>query len=151
MIGVLRAAGYRVVGPTVGGGAIVHTEIGSVDDLPAGWTDVQDGGTYRLNRRDDDALFGFAVGPQSWKQLLFPPETLLWRARRSGEGFEVDPPEQEQPPYAFLGVRSCDLAAIGVQDRVFLAPAAMARAVDSLTTPAERSSTSRRDVLRSGA
>jgi sulfhydrogenase subunit beta (sulfur reductase) len=124
MIGVLRRAGYRVVGPTVGAGAIVHTEIGSVDDLPAGWTDVQEGGTYRLSRRDDDALFGFAVGPQSWKQLLFPPETLLWRARRGSEGFEVDPPEREQPTYAFLGVRSCDLAAIAVQDRVFLTPTA---------------------------
>ena len=40
-------------------------ELQGSDDLPAGWTDEQDGGTYRLRRRDDDALFGYAVGPHS--------------------------------------------------------------------------------------
>ena len=43
------------------------------DDLPVGWTDVQDAATYRLERRDDEARFGYAVGPHSWKQFLFPP------------------------------------------------------------------------------
>jgi ferredoxin len=124
LIGVLREDGYTVVGPRVREAAIVHEEISSVRDLPAGWTDSQDGGTYRLSRRDDDALFGFAVGPHSWKQYLFPPESLLWRVRRDEDGFQVEPDTTERPRYAFIGVRSCDLAAIGVQDRVFLSPGA---------------------------
>ena len=38
---------------------------------------------YRLERRDDEARFGYAVGPHSWKQFLFPPRVRLWRARRA--------------------------------------------------------------------
>jgi ferredoxin len=121
LVEVLRERGYRVVGPTVRDQAIVFEEIESVDELPAGWTDEQDGGTYRLHRRDDGALFGYAVGPHSWKPFLFPPRTRLWRATRRGDGMEVSEEQPERAPrYAFLGVRGCDLAAIGVQDRVFL-------------------------------
>src|SRR6266545_3796354 len=121
LVAELRARGYRVVGPTVRDRAIVYDEITSVEDLPAGWTDEQDGGTYRLRRRDDGALFGHAVGPHSWKRFLFPPRTRLWRAEQGPDGVEA--PEQRPEPsplYAFLGVRACELAAIAVQDRVFL-------------------------------
>ena len=122
LIATLRDRGYTVVGPTIREEAIVYDEVTGVTDLPEGWTDEQDGGTYKLRRRDDRALFGYAVGPHSWKQFLFPPHTLLMRARRTEEGFEVDPGENDQPTYAFLGVRGCDLAAIQVQDRVFMGP-----------------------------
>jgi sulfhydrogenase subunit beta (sulfur reductase) len=44
---------------------IVYDEIRSSDELPIGWTDEQEAGRYRLKRRDDQALFGYAVGPQS--------------------------------------------------------------------------------------
>jgi sulfhydrogenase subunit beta (sulfur reductase) len=119
LIAALRDRGYAVVGPRVREEAIVFDEVHGTGDLPAGWTDEQDGGTYRLHRRDDDALFGFAVGPHSWQQFLFPPRTLLLRARRTEGGFEAEPGDGEPPAYAFLGVRGCDLAAIGVQDRGF--------------------------------
>ena len=120
LIDALRGAGYRVIGPRVRGGAIVLDDVTTTADLPAGWGDEQEGGRYRLKRRDDNALFGFAAGPQSWKRYLFPPRSLLWRARRDGQGFEVlaeaAPPAV---PMAFLGVRACELAAIRIQDRVF--------------------------------
>jgi ferredoxin len=117
----LRERGYQVVGPTVRDRAIVYDTIESIDDLPSGWTDEQDGGTYRLHRREDDARFGYAVGPHSWKKYLFPPRTRLWRAERSDDGITVQEDTQApQAPYAFLAVRSCELAAIAVQDRVFL-------------------------------
>ncbi len=60
----LVAQGYRVLGPTVRDGAIIYDAIAHVDDLPVGWTDRQDASRYHLERREDDALFGFAVGPQ---------------------------------------------------------------------------------------
>lgn len=116
----LSQRGYRVVGPTVREGAIVYDELRSLDDLPMGWTDEQDGGTYRLKRRSDEALFGYAVGPHSWKRFLHPPVLRLWTAQRNGQGFEVDRENQEVPQYAFFGVRSCELHAIAIQDRVFL-------------------------------
>jgi formate hydrogenlyase subunit 6/NADH:ubiquinone oxidoreductase subunit I len=109
-----------VVGPTVRDGAIVYDELSGADDLPRGWTDEQDGGVYRLQGRDDEALFGYAVGPHSWKQFLLPPRSRLWQARRTDDGFVVEDHPEEAPVYAFLGVRSCDLHAIAVQDRVFL-------------------------------
>ena len=73
LIGALTNEGYTVLGPTVRDGAIVYDEIARLEDLPAGWTDRQDAATYTLERREDNALFGYAVGPQSWKRFLHPP------------------------------------------------------------------------------
>jgi sulfhydrogenase subunit beta (sulfur reductase) len=116
----LHARDYRVVGPTVREGAIVYDDLASPDDLPIGCTDEQEAGTYRLKRRTDAALFGYAVGPHSWKKLLFPPRLRLWQARRDGQGFEVEPEEHEAPKYALLGVRACELHAMAIQDAVFM-------------------------------
>jgi formate hydrogenlyase subunit 6/NADH:ubiquinone oxidoreductase subunit I len=120
LIEALRQGGYRVIGPTVRDGAIVYDEIAAVDDLPAGKTDEQSGGKYRLRDRSDGALFGYAVGPDSWKRLLHPPRVRLFRAERRGAGFDVVEEPQDPPRWAFFGVRPCELAAIAVQDRVFL-------------------------------
>jgi sulfhydrogenase subunit beta (sulfur reductase) len=121
LVAALRERGYRVLGPAVSGGAIVYDELESASELPAGWTDVQEPGSYRLERRDDEARFGFAVGPHSWKQFLLPPRLRLWRAQRDGDGgFEVEDEPTEETRFAFLGVRSCELHAIAIQDKVFL-------------------------------
>jgi formate hydrogenlyase subunit 6/NADH:ubiquinone oxidoreductase subunit I len=117
----LVARGYEVVGPTVREGAIVYECLTSIQDLPAGWTDEQAGGKYRLKRRDDRALFGYVVGPHSWKKFLYPPLQRLCQAARNGRGFRVLPAEEQaRPRYAFIGVRACELHAIAIQDKVFL-------------------------------
>ena len=123
LIDALRDSGHRIIGPTVRDGAIVYDNLNSVDDLPAGWTDEQNGGTYRLKKRDDNALFGFNQGPQSWKRFLFPPRTRLWQAELKGKTPEISNEPAEAQKMAFIGVRSCDLHAIAVQDRVFIQPA----------------------------
>ena len=121
LIAALASRGYVVIGPTVRDGAIVYEEVSSAADLPAGITDEQEGGTYRLHERGDDALFGFNNGPNSWKHHLFPPNLTLWKARRAENGeLSYEQSSEERPRYAFLGVRSCDLAAIAVQDKVFI-------------------------------
>ena len=87
LVDVLRQEGYRVVGPTVRDGAIVLDEIASADELPHGWTAHHEAATYRVERRDDDAVFGWAVGPHSWKQELMPSRVRLWRAAAAdGDG-----------------------------------------------------------------
>jgi len=116
----LHAKGYQVVGPTVRHGAIVYDHLSGVDDLPIGWTDVQSGGKYRLERRSDEALFGYTVGPFSWKKFLYPSRERLWTAHRDGESFTVTPEPTDGPTYAFFGMRACELAGVAVQDRVFL-------------------------------
>ena len=116
----LQRHGYTVVGPTVRDRAIVYGEIRETEDLPIGWTDRPGAGTYRLERRSDEALFGYNVGPHSWKKYLFPARERLWTAQREAGSFSVAPEPTDGPAYAFLGVRACELAAIQVQDKVFL-------------------------------
>lgn len=117
----LIRCGYTVVGPTIRQGAIVYDRLHSAGDLPHGWTDRQEAGQYRLQRRDDDRYFGYVIGPQSWKQFLFPPVASVSTASSTPAGWEIKPNNGDDAPrYAFLGVRACELAAIAVQDRVFL-------------------------------
>jgi formate hydrogenlyase subunit 6/NADH:ubiquinone oxidoreductase subunit I len=120
LIGSLRDQGFQVIGPTRRDGAIVYDEIAAIEDLPGGWTDEQDGGHYRLKRRDDGALFGYAVGPHSWKRYLHPPLLRLMRAEKTAEGLSITAASEPAPRYAFIAVRSCELHAIAIQDRVFL-------------------------------
>lgn len=120
LIGVLRAQGYRVVGPTMRDDAIVYGDIAGLDDLPRGWTDVQEAGRYALARRSDQACFGYNVGPHSWKKFLFPPTETLWTAQRSEDGtMTCAAPPRPLEKFAFIGVRACELHAIAIQDRVF--------------------------------
>ena len=119
LIDALTARSYKVLGPRVRDGAIVYDEIARVSDLPRGWTDRQEAGRYQLQRRDDDALFGFAVGPQSWKRFLHPPIETLWTARNGEGGIAVAAGYENSPKFAFIGVRACEIHAIAIQDRVF--------------------------------
>ena len=120
LVRALRGRGFRVLGPMVREGAIVYDELDSAGQLPIGWTDEQAPGRYRLERRDDEARFGFAVGPHSWKQFLLPSRLRLWRARRDDAGLEVEPEPTDETPLAFFGVRACELQGIAIQDRVLL-------------------------------
>jgi formate hydrogenlyase subunit 6/NADH:ubiquinone oxidoreductase subunit I len=120
LIDALLEKGYCVVGPVVRDGAIIYDELTSVTDLPMGWTDEQDGGIYRLKRRNDDALFGYNVGPHSWKKFLHPPNVRLSQVTRDGKSLRFTAETEPAPKFAFIGVRACDLQAIRIQDKVFL-------------------------------
>ena len=118
LIQALAERGQRVIGPVVRNEALVYDEISGVEDLPKGWTDLQEPGRYRLEQRGDEKLFGYVVGSASWKQFLNPPETVLWSGTLSPEGFMTDP-VPEPPKYAFFGVRPCEVAAMHVLDNVY--------------------------------
>lgn len=140
MMDRLNAEGFTVVGPTTREGAIVYDEIHRLEDLPAGWKDETERGTYRLIKRDDAALFGFTVSPVPWKRFLLPPEKVLWRARLNPDDSkftieaEPDPPQQ----LALFGIHPCDLAALQILDQVllggpFVDPEYQARRAKALT------------------
>ena len=122
LISVLHSDGYTVMGPTVDqeSTSIVYRAIESVDELPKGWRDAQAGGSYRLQESKSDAYFEFNLGAHSWKQFLFPAQLTVSTATRRSDGWEFGLPSESTPKLAFLGVRACELAAIAVQDRVFL-------------------------------
>lgn len=126
LFGALGKNNRRIIGPARRGTAIVYDEITSASDLPIGWRSEQEAAVYRLKRRDDEACFGFAVAANSWKTFLFPPSARLFGAERNGKGFTIRAPggepageSKDQPGYALIGVRACELSAILIHDAVF--------------------------------
>jgi len=121
LIALLVGDGYEVLAPTLRDGAIQYSAVESAEELPQGWTDEQAAGKYRLKPRNDDAYFGYSVGPHSWKRFLHPAEVRLWQAERQGGAFRILNNETtSDKKKALLGVRPCELAAIRIQDRVLL-------------------------------
>lgn len=120
LLQALLEHGYALRGPRVQEQAIVYDEIESSQDLPIGLRDEQNAGSYRLRRRGDEALFGYVVGPHAWKKFLFPPAQKLYSVTRNGAALDFTPHVEAPQKLAFIGARACELAAIAIQDRVFL-------------------------------
>lgn len=118
LIAALAGRGYQVIGPTVHAGAIAYGPLTGSADLPVGWTDAQEAGIYRLVRRTDEALFGYASGPHSPRTMFHPADVLIWEGERADGSFRSRP-LPEPPKYALFGIHPCDLAAIAIQDKVF--------------------------------
>ena len=118
LVDVLIERGYQVIGPTLRENAITLGALTSADDLPRGWGVHTGAGHYRVYGRDDGARFGHSAGPQSWKQFLHPPRRRLWSGTPDLAGEPAAETETPSAPYACLGVRGCDLAAIATLDRV---------------------------------
>jgi len=119
LIDGLKEDGYSVAGPQAHEGAIIYDIVEGVDDLPRGWVDEQEGGHYRL-RREGDAYFSHVVGPQSWKKFLHPPRQRLWHTRTENGETTLHREPVTDENHAFIGMRGCELAAIAVQDKVFM-------------------------------
>lgn len=121
LVAALWERGYRVMGPTVRDAAIVLDDLPTAGDLPIGCGDEQAPGHYRLRSRGDEARFGFAVGPNGPRRELSPPTVSLVTIRRTADGFDAHAVDPTPPsPLAFIGVRGCELAAMGVHDRVMI-------------------------------
>ena len=118
----LKRHGYSLVGPKISEGAIIYDFLDSITQLPIGWTDEQEAGTYRIKQRGDQALFGYNLGPHSWKKFLFSPRKRIWQGQKTSEGgFRTQQEASTQPQrFAFIGVRACELHAIHIQDQVFM-------------------------------
>jgi len=117
---ILIKVGYQPIGPRLRDGAIVYEEVSSPLDLPVGMSDEQEGGRYRVVKGTPGAYFEYVCGPTSWKKFLFPPRQKLLEMDKADKGFKVEAPNaDDEPSYAFIGVRPCELAAIHIQDKVF--------------------------------
>jgi ferredoxin len=120
LIAALHRAGYDVLGPQVEDGAIGYAPLVDGSALPVGLRDETAPGAYRLSQTDSPALFDYTVGPQGAKRELFPPRHVLWHGLRDGADFSIEPEPVDVRPTALFGVRACELAAIAIQDRVFM-------------------------------
>ena len=120
LVDALSTAGYRVVGPQVADGAIVLRDLDDADRLPHGWLDEQDGGTYRLTYDPVAGTFDHVVGPHSLKNFLFPARETIQRLERIDGAWQEQEVAPDERPLAVIGARGCDLAALAVQDAVFI-------------------------------
>lgn len=121
LIDALQQAGFACIAPQVRDGAIVYAVLDDADKLPWGMRDHQVPGAYRLEKIDAHQAFAFSNGPQAIKPQLFKPREVVWRVVRNASGQLVFEPNQaESEPIAMIGARACDLAAMAIQDNVFL-------------------------------
>lgn len=120
LLDVLVEKGYRVVGPVVRDGSVVWETVEQTADLPIGWRDVQEPGQYRLEPSGGNRIFGVVHGPQSLKPFSFAPREPLITIERSKNSFTAVPTMPTLEKVAVLGARSCDVAGLAMQDRIFL-------------------------------
>ncbi len=116
----LDRRGYRVLAPVLERGALTIAPVSGAADLPRGLRDEQAPGHYRLVQGGASDYFGYTLAAAGWKQLFLPSRARLWAGRSEAGGVRFEADLSEPPRSALIGVRACDLAAIAVQDRVFL-------------------------------
>ncbi len=121
LIDTLIKAGYQCQGPQARDGTIIYAELTQSEQLPWGVIDHQNPGEYRLEKTKKHKAFLFANGPQAIKPNLFKAKEQLWSVVRDESGtlqFKSCTPEIK--PLALFGIRACDLAALKIQDKIFL-------------------------------
>ncbi|MFN8024545.1 MAG: 4Fe-4S dicluster domain-containing protein [Acidimicrobiales bacterium] len=115
------ALDHRVMGPRVADGVIGWGPLASVDELPVGAHDHQAPGRYRLTHDPDDpARFGWAVGPQTIKPIVHPPEQPVWSITHDADGFHVAMAEHRPEPLVLFGARPCEVAAVHLLEHVLV-------------------------------
>jgi len=118
----LVARGFETLGPVLRDGSVSFEPVRRIEDLPVGWRDQQGPGRYRVETTGTDRVFDVLHGHSGLKRLVFAPREQLLQVETEGPGrpFVARPTLPEPAKVAVLGVRACDLAALHVQDRIFL-------------------------------
>ena len=98
LLEALAGRGYQLVGPTLRDGQLIYGDLPGWPTCPWAGPRSGGGGAFRLKTRDDQALFGYGVGQQSWKQFLFPPRQTAVAGPTGGRRFPDHPPGRGSPP-----------------------------------------------------
>ena len=115
--------GYEVIGPKAKDHTILHAPLKTASELPLGYSSIQAPGKYQLVQNNHQNYFDYVTGSQGWKPYFFPSKSEIMKIRKQGgdhPAWETEQSERQTPRYALVGVRPCDLAAIEVQDKVFM-------------------------------
>ena len=117
----LKDKGYQCIAPTIRGDSIVYAPLDDSEKLPWGYSDAQGPAKYQLTQNNNGKqAFAWSNGPSSIKPFLFKQQEVLWRVNKDENGRLSFQPETESAAQALIGVRPCDIAAMLVQDKVFL-------------------------------
>ena len=120
LLHALKQSGYQILGPVVSQGAIQWKAISTPNDLPIGWKDRQEPGSYHLEPDSSPRYFNIVHGPESLKPLTFAPRETLLVLDRQDHTFSAKEIQPNTTPTAVLGVRACDLAGLAIQDQIFM-------------------------------
>ncbi|MCC2615587.1 4Fe-4S dicluster domain-containing protein [Aestuariibacter halophilus] len=112
--------GYEVIGPQEQQDAIVFAPLSGIEQLPWGRQEFTAPGQYRLDNASEQRAFHWNTGPQSFKPWLFKPQQVMWLGQETDDGIVFKAPVSDAKPRAFIGVRSCDIAALYLQDQHFM-------------------------------
>jgi ferredoxin len=113
--------GIENIGPVLRDGVIMLDTLYAFEDMPSGYVESLGKGSYSLEKSEDDsALFQHTLGPQSFKKFLNPLKRKLWTASKKDGRFEIHQNNEKPKNRAFWGVRSCDLSAFAILDKVFI-------------------------------
>lgn len=116
----LTAQGFKCIGPQVRDASIVYAALDDIKKLPWGVKDEHQLGECQLIKGDPQFAFAWTNGLSSIKTFLFKPQETVWRVQRDESGHLKFEPVVEVEPLALIGVRPCDVAAMSIQDKVFL-------------------------------
>ena len=118
----LRALGYRVIGPTVADGAIVFQEIDTVSEMPIGYVDQPGAPPPTVSNETPKAPTSTtSSAPTPSKTNSFLLASPSSNSRKTATAGRASSPSRLRDPLAVIGVRPCDLHALKMQDRIFLA------------------------------
>jgi ferredoxin len=120
LLRVLTDRGYQIIGPSLKQNAIVYQPIAGISELPTGWEDEEEAGTYRMRETNQPRLFGYTTAANSFKKYVLPVMQKLWSTKRTADGIELTPVIQSFEKIALLGIHACDLRALGILDKVLL-------------------------------
>jgi sulfhydrogenase subunit beta (sulfur reductase) len=108
---------YIIIGSRLRDGVIVLDEL-NYNDIPIGYSEHEEPGGYRLHK-EGSGLFSFTHGPDSLKKFLHLPYKHLCSFEKTQQNYRAAKCTEDEQLHAFFGVKSCDIAALKVLDRVF--------------------------------
>lgn len=110
---------HRIIGPKIENDVLILTETG-FEDIPSGYKDRQKPGSYKISKENENDIFSFSIGPDSFKRFFHPPMKELFNFKKTKKAISLTPVLKNEKPLALIGVRACDISAIKLYDRVFL-------------------------------
>lgn len=119
----LTKVGFSISGPVFSQNAVKYSPIKSTSQLP--WGVIQDADSdtqsYQINK-ELNKCFKWIKAIGSAKPYLFKQDVTLWRALKNEDTGKLEFIQEKQAAteHAIFGLRSCDIQAIKIQDRVLL-------------------------------
>ena len=120
LISALQRQGYDTLGPILKHDVLQIGVVNGLEDLPQGYTSVEEGGSYRLKETGHARYFDITPGAASWKEFIYPSRKHLFTMKKDENRWERIESDEVPPRMALIGVRPCDLAGIRILDRILI-------------------------------